>query len=78
MQNLLLSPLNITGQLKALRITHSPWFLNEILPLIHKTTLDILNTSSLKIFEGMKFKDWMDNGISLPKSAIKKNNEVYN
>jgi len=69
-QELLISPLNITGQLKGLRITHSIWFINQILPKIFSLKPRTDSLIHIPIFDGMKFKSWMDNGTTLPKSAL--------
>jgi hypothetical protein len=69
--NILLSPLNITGQLKSLLITHNSWFLNYILPMIANKSFEIRNFefSSSELFNNMNFEMWMDNGTDYPKSC---------
>lgn len=69
--NLLLSPLALTGQLKSLLVTHNSWFMYEIVPQIADLpggfkTIDI---SPDFLFGHMKFELWMDNGAALPPSA---------
>jgi hypothetical protein len=68
---LLLSPLNYTGQAKALFLTHNSWFVNDIVPRIFNTspTLQEFAISPAEIFERMDFKLWMDNGADYPPSA---------
>lgn len=68
---LLLSPLNHTGQAKALFITHNSWFVNDIIPRIFNTlpTLQEFAISPTEIFARMDFKLWMDNGADYPPSA---------
>ena len=70
---LLLSPLNNTGQLKSLLITHNSWFINEIVPKIFKrdVSLKLFRISPSDFFNRMNFKLWMDNGLEYPKSATK-------
>lgn len=70
-QELLISPLNATGQLKALRITHNTWFCNEIIPRIFGTDRELKELGAVSLFEKMGFRLWMDNGAELPPSAIK-------
>ncbi|MCG8328908.1 MAG: hypothetical protein MI974_14545 [Chitinophagales bacterium] len=69
-QELLLSPLSITGQLKSLRLTYTGWFCNEIIPKIYPTEREKIE-SKIRLFEKMNFATWMDNGIALPKSVQK-------
>lgn len=68
---LLLSPLILTGELKSLLITHNSWFINEIIPAIFNEKIEITNDlpSPFSIFENMRFRLWMDNGLGYPKSA---------
>jgi hypothetical protein len=70
---LLLSPLNYTGQAKALLLTHNSWFINDIVPRIFKTTpyLQEFTISPAEIFTRMDFLLWMDNGADYPPSAKK-------
>lgn len=68
-QSLLVSPLNVTGQLKALRLTHNAWFCNEILPKIFDTAYTLKTFGELQLFDKMQFKTWMDNGHALPPSC---------
>jgi len=70
-RELLLSPLDVTGAMKSLRITFNSWFIRSILPKVANYKAEIEETKGLRIFEEMKFKMWMDNGASLPKSALK-------
>lgn len=72
--DLLLSPLQITGQLKSLLITHNSWFMLKILPMIFKEIPVDLSTHHLpvsELFQNMNFRSWMDNGMTYPKSANK-------
>jgi hypothetical protein len=70
---LLLSPLNYTGQAKALLLTHNSWFVNDLVPRIFKTTpcLREFTISPAEIFTRMDFLLWMDNGADYPPSAKK-------
>jgi len=69
-QEILMSPFRITGQLKSLRITYNGWFCNEIVPqLFNVQYLEI--EGGIRLFEKMNFADWMDNGNHHPKSANK-------
>ena len=68
-QELLVSPLNVTGQLKALRITHNTWFCNAIIPKIFSIPFQIKALGSIEVFRKMNFKLWMDNGSQLPPSC---------
>jgi hypothetical protein len=67
-QELLMSPFRITGQLKSLRITYNGWFCNEIIPKLFPQRFSQIE-NELRLFEKMKFVEWMDNGAQLPKSA---------
>jgi hypothetical protein len=68
----LLSPLAATGQLKSLLITHNSWFINTILPLMGKSTAQLIefDISPAMIFNPMRFEMWMDNGTAVPPSAL--------
>lgn len=70
-QALLISPLNLTGHLTALRITHNSWFCNEIVPQIFNIKPSLQDFGPLRLFEKMNFKLWMDNGAAIPASAKK-------
>lgn len=70
-QELLVSPLNVTGQLKALRITHNTWFCNEIIPKIFSIPFQMKDLGSITLFDKMSFNLWMDNGSHLPPSCQK-------
>jgi hypothetical protein len=74
-EELLLSPLHLTGQLKSLLLTHNSWFLNYILPKILpiETRLLDFEISAHEIFQAMRFELWMDNGTIFPPSANKLN-----
>lgn len=72
-RELLISPLSVTGQLKALRITHNDWFLHQILPRITGKTFPLAEHGPISLFENMDFRMWMDNGTTLPRSAQKLN-----
>lgn len=69
--DLLLSPLNNTGQKASLLITHNSWFINEIVPKIlnRKITIEDFEIKPSDLFNNMNFELWMDNGISYPKSC---------
>ena len=74
-QDLLLSPLTLTGQLKSLLLTHNSWFINQILPKVLETDL-VLTDFAIRpadIFNNMNFELWMDNGAAVPNSAKKIN-----
>ncbi|MFN8358009.1 MAG: hypothetical protein U0Y10_26340 [Spirosomataceae bacterium] len=68
---LLLSPLNNTGRIESLLITHNSWFLNEILPKLFTKDLNIdkFKLSPSDFFNRMRFERWMDNGLDYPTSA---------
>ncbi len=68
---LLLSPLNHTGQAKSLLITHNSWFVNDIVPLIFKTSpvLQEFSIAPSELFNRMSFELWMDNGAECPNST---------
>lgn len=68
---LLLSPLNITGRVESLVLTHNSWFLGEILPQMghHHFSLQAISLSPADFFNAMQFELWMDNGMAFPKSA---------
>jgi hypothetical protein len=70
---LLLSPLNMTGKISSLWITHNSWFLNFIVPKVlkRKPTLRSYSLSPTDLFERMDFKLWMDNGAIFPPSSEK-------
>jgi hypothetical protein len=70
-QELLISPLSVTGQLKSLRITHNDWFCNEVLPKITRSPYRLKEHGPPALFEKMSFRMWMDNGAELPPSARK-------
>lgn len=70
-QELLISPLNITGKLKSLRITHNTWFCNEIIPKIFNTPFQIKNFGDVLLFDKISFSLWMDNGSTYPLSSQK-------
>lgn len=74
-KDILLSPLHLTGQLKALLLTHNSWFLNYILPKIQPIEIQLLDfeISAHEIFQAMRFELWMDNGTTFPPSANKLN-----
>ena len=58
--------------MKSLLITHNSWFLNQILPKINHRDFQLVEhpISAQKLFDKMKFADWMDNGIAgLPPSS---------
>lgn len=67
-QELLMSPFRITGQLKSLRITYNSWFCNEVLPQLFGKKCPKIE-GGVRLFEKMNFTEWMDNGIQFPKSA---------
>lgn len=77
---LLLSPLNNTGQLKSLLITHNSWFVNEIVPKIFNRTIELkaFTISPADFFNRMNFELWMDNGLEYPRSASKTNQVFTN
>lgn len=69
-QELLLSPFSLSGQLKSLRVTYNAWFCNEIIPKVFKRERSKIE-SNIRLFEKMRFSPWMDNGLSYPPSATK-------
>ena len=70
MQELLMSPFRITGQLKSLRITYNSWFCNDIIPQVFRRAGPEIE-GGVRLFEKMNFAEWMDNGIQYPKPAKK-------
>lgn len=74
-EELLLSPLYATGQMKSLLLTHNSWFLNAILPKIIPVEIKLMDfaLSPQNIFQAMRLELWMDNGTALPPSAHKLN-----
>ncbi len=75
-QSLLISPLNVTGEIKSLRLTHNTWFCNEIIPRIFSTDYHLREIGKINIFEKMNFAPWMDNGNGLPLSCQKIKNII--
>lgn len=69
-KEIMLSPLDLTGDMKALRITFNSWFVRTILPRLIDRQPSIENKPYLALFEGMNFALWMDNGAAKPKSAL--------
>lgn len=69
--DLLVSPLNNTGLTSSLLITHNSWFINEIAPKILNRKIEIrdFEIKPNDLFDNMRFKLWMDNGTSYPKSC---------
>lgn len=74
---LMLSPLMVTGNLKSLLITHNSWFVNNILPRIHQSSIHIteFTMTPTLLFESMNYQMWMDNGAELPPSAKRLNHK---
>lgn len=74
-EDLLMSPLVLTGRLKSLLLTHNSWFFNLVLRKIYKQ--DILlreyEISIHEVFNAMRIELWMDNGSDYPNSANKIN-----
>ena len=69
--DLLLSPLSNTGKIESLLITHNSWFINQMVPRILGRPIEIrsFSVSPSELFNNMKFKLWMDNGVTYPNSA---------
>ncbi len=69
--DLLISPLNNTGLISSLLITHNSWFINEIVPKILNRKIEVkdFEIKPSDLFDNMNFKLWMDNGTSYPKSC---------
>lgn len=74
-EEFLLAPLNNTGLVKSLFLTHNSWILNEIIPQIFKKDIKIknFNISPSMFFNRCRFTDWIQNGQSgeLPPSFVK-------
>ena len=72
-RDLMISPLNNTGELKSLRITHNTWFCNEIIPKIYglDPILGRIGIPTLQLYEQLNFETWMDNGHAFPPSTTK-------
>ncbi len=68
---LLLSPYFVTGEVRALLITHNSWFLGEVLPRIRRQPprLTPPGVPPSELFSRMSFRLWMDNGAALPPSS---------
>jgi len=77
---LLISPLNNTGHIKSLLITHNSWFINEIVPKIFKRNIRLQSfpIAPSHLFNRMNFEMWMDNGFEYPASAQKTKNIFSN
>ncbi|SFD88149.1 hypothetical protein SAMN05518672_103668 [Chitinophaga sp. CF118] len=73
LSELLLSPLSTTGNIRSLFFTHNSWFLNEIVPKVLKRKAEIrdFEIAPSDFFDRMNFQLWMDNGSSIPPSAVK-------
>lgn len=75
-RTLMLAPLGITGQLKALLVTHNSWFVTRILPLVFKDVkIEVrdFNISPSVFFNRMRYADWIQNGHGAPPSFAKIN-----
>jgi len=72
-QQLLLSPFYLTGELKSLIITHNAWFIYEILPqIVENIPGNIKPIISPEImFSNMEYRAWLNNGETYPESAKK-------
>lgn len=72
-ENILLSPLVVTGRLKSLLLTHNSWFINEILRKIYSIDIELKDyeLSIANVFSTMNMELWMDNGSDYPESAKK-------
>jgi hypothetical protein len=68
---LLLSPFAVTGRVRALLVTHSTWFLTEVLPRLHPRVgaWSPRGVPPEELFARMRFQVWMDNGAELPPSS---------
>ena len=56
-KEILLSPLDLTGDMKSLRVTFNSWFIRSILPRISEEEVRIENLNGLEIFENMQFRN---------------------
>lgn len=82
LSRILLSPLALTGKLHSLLLTHSSWFIYEILPRMGYPISSLVDQGCAPedFFNAMQFELWMDNGMAVPASAqalnqIKHNNQ---
>ena len=82
LSQILLSPLALTGKLHSLLLTHSSWFIYEILPRMGYPISSLVDQGCAPedFFNAMQFELWMDNGMAVPASAqalnqIKHNNQ---
>ena len=77
-KEVLMSPLHLTGSIKALFATHNSWFIGHILPKIFRNIqIEIENSpiSCADFFNRMNYAPWMQNGRGVPPSfqRIEKN-----
>ena len=80
LSQILLSPLALTGKLHSLLLTHSSWFIYEILPRMGYPigSLVDLDGAPEDFFNAMQFELWMDNGMAVPASAQALNQIKHN
>lgn len=71
MEELLLSPLMLTGRMKSLLLTHNSWFINEIARKLYGFNVHLIDyeISAHEVFNAMAMKLWMDNGADYPMSS---------
>jgi len=71
---LLLSPLDVTGRIESLLLTHNRWFAENVVNKIFGFKNTVISESLFPpdlIFKHMRFESWMDNGLTYPPSASK-------
>lgn len=69
---IMMAPLHLTGCRNALFATHNSWFFGKIIPMLFPNLPELKNYScQIKpsfFFNKMHYKEWMQNGASLPPS----------
>lgn len=80
LSQILLSPLALTGKLHSLLLTHSSWFIYEILPRMGYPISSLVDQGCAPedFFNAMQFELWMDNGMAVPASAQALNQIKHN
>ena len=80
LSQILLSPLALTGKLHSLLLTHSSWFIYEILPRMGYSISSLVDLDGAPedFFNAMQFELWMDNGMAVPASAQALNQIKHN
>lgn len=73
LSKLLLSPLEVTGRVESLLLTHNSWFTANVVNRLFDESVAIKESliEPDLIFKNMRFETWMDNGLTYPPSAKK-------